>query len=132
MCSYLLFHHSYYEQSDNGRKLVPLLYPFCCMKWKLSGQFINRCTVGVFQYVIIRFSCALISLSTMCMERGELITSYSYNKIDDAILVIINCSQLWALYCLMFFYHEMRVELAPLNPFGKFVTVKAVVFFSFW
>jgi hypothetical protein len=30
------------------------------------------------------------------------------------------------------FYHELAPELARLRPLGKFVSVKLVVFFSFW
>lgn len=47
-------------------------------------------------------------------------------------VLIINGSQFCAMYCLVLFYREMRKELAPLKPLGKFLSVKAVVFFSFW
>jgi hypothetical protein len=40
--------------------------------------------------------------------------------------------QIWALYCLVFFYHELMKELAPINALWKFMTVKTVVFLSFW
>jgi hypothetical protein len=40
--------------------------------------------------------------------------------------------QCWALYCLVLFYIGLKKELQPLNPVGKFVAVKAIVFFSFW
>jgi Organic solute transporter Ostalpha len=46
--------------------------------------------------------------------------------------LINNFSQGWALYVLMLFYVAMHAELAPLNPLRKFVTIKLVVFFSFW
>jgi len=36
------------------------------------------------------------------------------------------------MYCLVMFYHELRGPLQPLKPLGKFLVVKAVVFFSFW
>jgi hypothetical protein len=32
----------------------------------------------------------------------------------------------------MLFYMAMHTELSPLNPLRKFVTIKLVVFFSFW
>lgn len=43
-----------------------------------------------------------------------------------------NVSQAMAIYCLILFYKGLHCELSPLQPFGKFVAVKAVVFFSFW
>ena len=47
---------------------------------------------------------------------------------------VLNFSQIWALYCLAGFYLELRPELnaAGLSPLGKVVTVKAIVFFSWW
>jgi Organic solute transporter Ostalpha len=45
---------------------------------------------------------------------------------------INNFSQAWALYVLALFYMAMHTELSPLNPLRKFVTIKLVVFFSFW
>jgi hypothetical protein len=35
--------------------------------------------------------------------------------------IIINCSQMYALACLALFYFELRSELAPLKPLGKFL-----------
>jgi len=46
--------------------------------------------------------------------------------------MITNFSQCWALYCLVLFYIGLKNELKPLNPVGKFIAVKAIVFFSFW
>lgn len=47
-------------------------------------------------------------------------------------MIINNFSQAWAIYVLMLFYLAMHTELQPLNPLRKFVTIKLVVFFSFW
>jgi hypothetical protein len=46
--------------------------------------------------------------------------------------VILNVSQLVALWALLMVYHELVDELAPLRPLPKFLAVKAVVFASFW
>lgn len=47
-------------------------------------------------------------------------------------MLINNFSQAWALYVLMLFYMAVHEELKPLNPLRKFVTIKLVVFASFW
>ena len=48
------------------------------------------------------------------------------------VTLATNFSQIWAMYALVLFYHSFMIELAPIKPLGKLITVKAVVFFSFW
>ena len=55
----------------------------------------------------------------------------------------MDCGYLWlsfvnnfsvslSLYCRVLFYMATEERLAPYNPFYKFMTVKAILFFSFW
>ncbi|XP_037062362.1 transmembrane protein 184C-like [Peromyscus leucopus] len=47
-------------------------------------------------------------------------------------LVVINyLSQVFAMYCLLLFYEVLKEELSPIQPLGKFLCVKLVVFASF-
>jgi hypothetical protein len=46
--------------------------------------------------------------------------------------MVLNFSQLWAMYCLVFFYLACTDDLAPTQPVPKLATVKAVVFLTFW
>ena len=46
--------------------------------------------------------------------------------------IVNNCSVSLSLYCLVLFYLATEDRLKPFNPFYKFLTVKAVLFFSFW
>jgi Organic solute transporter Ostalpha len=48
------------------------------------------------------------------------------------ICFLTNFSQCWALYCLIFFYLATKNELGPIRPVGKFLSVKALVFFTWW
>lgn len=119
-------------KSDAGNKFVHLIFPFCCWKWKRSGQFINRCTVGIFQYVIIRFFLAFVTCLVEYMLAHDRGNERALERTVVAIIVIINVSQVWAMYCLVAFYHEFAHELRDISPFWKLVVVKTVIFLSFW
>lgn len=41
-------------------------------------------------------------------------------------------SQLFAMYCLLLFYKNLKEELGPIQHVGKFLCVKLVFFVSFW
>lgn len=47
------------------------------------------------------------------------------------MIAINNLSQFIAMYHLVLFYRAHREGLQPMNPIGKFLCIKAVVFFSF-
>lgn len=58
--------------------------------------------------------------------------SFEVNSGYLCISTIINISQCWALYCLAFFYFATKNELQHIRPVGKFLCVKALVFFTWW
>ena len=97
-----------------------------------GSPFLRLCRHGVINYVVTR------PLTTMCAFVAQAAGVYGDGDFTNPLVaypylaVINNVSQAWAMYCLILFYYALREELAPINPFYKFVTVKAVVFLSFW
>jgi hypothetical protein len=86
---------------------------------------------GVTSYVIVRPLCTALALITSqfgAYDEGSL----SPNKAYPYLAMATNLSQMWALYCLVMFYHAFKDELHPIRPLSKFICIKAVVFLTFW
>jgi len=118
--------------SEKGTNKAKHIAPCCCLKqWTLDTQFLRRTSIGVWQYVFIR---SLVAVIVIIFQQYDMYGEghFSVDKAYVWTLIIINCSQCWALYCLVVFYIELKKELMSLNPLGKFLVVKAVVFFSWW
>lgn len=56
---------------------------------------------------------------------------FKVNVAYPYIIALNNLSQFVAMYHLVFFYRAHREALRPMRPIGKFLCIKAVVFFSF-
>uniref|UniRef100_A0A7S4PJ80 Transmembrane protein 184C n=1 Tax=Guillardia theta TaxID=55529 RepID=A0A7S4PJ80_GUITH len=119
---------------------VPHIFPMSCMlePWDTTSTahhesclFLSRVKSGVVQYIVVKLACALAAfiLKPLSMwGEGRLQPSQGFFW----AAMVTNFSQAWALYCLILFYKGLRHELAPMKPLGKFLAVKAIVFFSFW
>jgi len=99
--------------------------------WKSQPLFEYHVQAGVIQYVILQIITAIISFGTNLAgvyKDGlfQATAAYPY------IAFVINCSQMWALYCLVMYYLSVKVILAKFRPGLKFICIKAIVFVSFW
>lgn len=96
-----------------------------------TSPFFVKCKFGVLQYVLLKFVC---SLAILILERYGWYKegNFTYKGGYLYTCVLTNLSQCWALYCLIFFYYATKNELAPIRPVGKFLSVKALVFFTWW
>ena len=96
-----------------------------------SCEYYRRVKGGVTQYVVVKLAGALVAFVLKPLNlwgEGSLDPLTGFFWVANAT----NLSQGWALYCLMLFFKGLRHELAPMKPLGKFMAVKALVFFSFW
>jgi len=99
------------------------------VRW--TSPFFIKCKFGCLQYVLLKF---VSSIFVMVLEvngwykEGDFTTRGGYLY----ICILTNLSQCWALYCLVIFYYATKTELSPIRPVGKFLSVKALVFFTWW
>jgi len=99
------------------------------VRW--TSPFFVKCKFGCLQYVLLKF---VLSICVCFLElygvykEGDFTTKGGYLY----ICILTNTSQCWALYCLVIFYYATKNELSPIRPVGKFLSVKALVFFTWW
>jgi hypothetical protein len=105
--------------------------PVVIKRVQWTSPFFVKCKFGVLQYVLLKF---VSSVFVMILElkgwykEGD----FTYKSGYLYICFLTNASQCWALYCLIFFYYATHNELSPIRPVGKFLSVKALVFFTWW
>lgn len=107
-------------------------HPFPLNEWlpplKLGPAFLSGIRASVLQFVFIKPINSVLKLYLNFHE-----DDISFRSLILIIITIINnMSVSAALYGLVLFYHAAIDLLRRFNPFAKFISVKAVVFFSFW
>ncbi|CAK1551965.1 unnamed protein product [Leptosia nina] len=120
------------EASLELKPQVYHIFPLCCLApWEMGSEFIHNCKHGILQYTLVRPLTTVISM--ICELSGVYGESdFSPNVAFPYMIAINNLSQFVAMYCLVLFYRANRTELKPMKPIGKFLCIKAVVFFSFF
>jgi len=98
---------------------------------KLSRIFYRKVKQGVLQFVLIKPVTAVIAI---LLDKYGLYNdgNYDYRTGFLYLSLINNFSVSLSLYCLALFYMATEERLKPFSPFYKFLTVKAILFFSFW
>lgn len=115
-----------------GRHKFPL--SLILQPWQLGEEFMLQCKHGVLQYVVFKTTATVLTFG--CEFAGvygegrfEWFVAYPY------LCFFQNISVMYALYCLVIFFHAVNEELRnPVNwhPLGKFLCIKGVVFFTWW
>lgn len=72
------------------------------------------------------------SLVCFHINPNEVVGSYLLSCRYPYITVVMNFSQMWALYCLVQFYDVTHERLRPIKPLAKFISFKAIVFATWW
>lgn len=109
----------------------PFPLKFLLAPWMYGHECFRIIKFGIVQYMIMKTLCAVLSLILeLCgvYGDGEFRLDYGY----PYITVAMNFSQMWALYCLVQFYHTTYEELKSIKPLAKFLCFKAIVFATWW
>lgn len=134
--------HKEVPPEDPNHKHSHHLFPCCYLpEWSMeplnggqafdTSHFAANCRFGVLQYVVLKVLTSIATFILVLLDvygEGEFRRDVGY----PYCALVYNVAQLWAMYCLVLFYHTYLRELAPYRPFPKFCAIKAVVFFAFW
>jgi len=102
-------------------------FPFCFLpRISLNVMFLRFCKQGTLQFVIIKPVMALISLIMVSRQK------YDDEAYQWILLTIYNISYTTALYALYLFYAAIRDDIKEYNSFWKFLSVKTIVFATYW
>jgi len=104
----------------------------CCMAGKqYTIEFLRFCKKATLQFCLIKPAMAVVTLMLMMMGKYE-DGNWSIDQGYIYVTAIYNFSISLALYGLFLFYTATRDLLHPYSPVLKFLTVKSVIFLSFW
>nr|XP_027188805.1 protein LAZ1 homolog 2 isoform X2 [Cicer arietinum] len=104
---------------------------FCNFFWhpcKLGKDLLSIEKFGLVQYMILKTVCAFLAI---ILEHFGVYGDGEF-KWYPYIAVVLNFSQMWALYCLVQFYKVTHERLQPIKPLAKFISFKAIVFATWW
>jgi len=126
-------HSPEYEQLRSLAHVGNHITPMCCLpNWDLEdGTFFRHTKLGILQYVPVTLAMAIATFVTSLTDNygpGHFSPTVAY----PWIAFITNASQIWAMYCLVMFYHTLHGHFEKIRPLWKFLSVKLVVFMTFW
>jgi len=109
------------------------VFPLGFVRWKPQDGlfFLQLMKWGVLQYSVVRPTTTLVAV---ILNHIGLYCEQSWSPAWGHIYIstIISISVTIAMYCLLQLYFCVSTELAPHRPVLKLVSVKAVVFLTFW
>jgi len=108
-----------------------LMCTCCCSGTILNIQFLRWCKQATLQFCFIK---PIMAALTLILEANDLFADGDFRP-DRGYLyitIIYNVSYTVALYGLFLFYSATKDLLSPYYPVLKFLTVKFIVFMSFW
>jgi len=105
----------------------------CLGRWKKGPQFVYKSIGNIIQYLYVMMFVFAANVLIWTEEREILKWGVHYVRYVRPLPNIFkSLSAMFALYNLGVFYHELHEELAGMNAVWKFLSIKGIVFFTFW
>uniref|UniRef100_A0A3Q2PM27 Transmembrane protein 184a n=1 Tax=Fundulus heteroclitus TaxID=8078 RepID=A0A3Q2PM27_FUNHE len=108
------------------------LYGTCCLVgMSYSIGFLRFCKQATLQFCVVKPTMAVITIILQAFGKyhdGDFNVNGGYLYIT----IVYNFSVSLALYALFLFYFATSDLLRPFEPVLKFLTIKSVIFLSFW
>ncbi|KAM5229224.1 transmembrane protein 184A [Ctenodactylus gundi] len=108
------------------------LHGTCCLRgMAYSIGFLRFCKQATLQFCVVK---PIMALTTIILQAFGRYHDGDFNVRSGYLYVTLayNASVSLALYALFLFYSATRELLRPFEPVLKFLTIKAVIFLSFW
>lgn len=121
------------EETGEPVKQMNHLAPFCCWKKNLDRSALRWWSFYVLQYAVINPLLALVTV-ILWFSKRELYEEGNV-AVDNAypyIAAIRFASVTFAFTALVYFFIATKDYIPEKKPLGKFVSIKIIVFFSFW
>ncbi|KAJ1067750.1 hypothetical protein K5549_016404, partial [Capra hircus] len=104
----------------------------CCLRgMTYSIGFLRFCKQATLQFCVVKPVMALVTIVLQAFGKyhdGDFNVRSGYLYVT----LVYNVSVSLALYALILFYSATRELLQPFEPVLKFLTIKAIIFLSFW
>ena len=101
--------------------------------WPVGEVFVSRCKWGVMSYILFSPLYLIVSISYESVHQDVAEKRmFQFSSVLFYFTLAQSAISVWAVYCLVLFYHEARNELRPIKPLAKFLSIKGIVFVTFW
>uniref|UniRef100_A0A7S1BKM8 Uncharacterized protein n=2 Tax=Corethron hystrix TaxID=216773 RepID=A0A7S1BKM8_9STRA len=99
--------------------------------YQLASAVIFQCQIFAMQFVLLKPITATLSLILEKAHVGQE-DAFSYKSPALYLMIVENVSIGLAFYGLLKFYHAIQDDIQWCRPWPKFLTIKGVVFMTFW
>jgi len=104
------------------------LFGLCMPPWRSGRQMLTWCVSATLSYVVVGVMLAFLGIVLLIIP--------AHGQVRDAIwmgsCILLSASQAFAIMGLATLAVNVREEISLVRPYGKFLSVKFVVFFAFW